>query len=456
MLKKEPTKLALSAKALRTHEAPISALIAAAVANPHLISFAAGLVDPQTLPVEECAAITQRIFADRARGQATLQYDTTLGLKPLRQQLLAHLEKLEARHASEMKLSADDILVTTGSQQTLYLVADVLLDPGDIVITANPSYFVFAGTLQSLGARVLAVPVDEDGMDVEAAAALLEQLSDNGELERVKFIYCTSFFDNPTGLTLSLARRQRLLELVQQFSRSHRILILEDAAYRELLYDGEAAPSIKSFDAENRYTILTQTFSKPFAPGIKLGYTACPPDLRDAILHQKGNHDFGSANLSQQIALETMRDGSYARHVEVLKVEYRRKRDLMLAALERHMAGPHPDPLPEYREREKDIHWTHPHGGLYVWLTLPASIDTSRQGAMFQSCIERGVMYVPGDYSFQPDPNGHVPKNHLRLSFGQVAAEQINEGIARLASVVRSVHWQLPTGNWQLSPGSVA
>lgn len=441
---KPSAKLALSAKALRTQEAPISALIAAAVANPDLISFAAGLVDPQTLPVEECAAITQRIFADRARGQVALQYDTTLGLKPLRQQLLAHLEKLEGRLASEMKLSADDILVTTGSQQTLYLVADVLLDPGDIVITANPSYFVFTGTLHSLGAKVLAVPMDEDGMDVEAVAALLEQLSDNGELNRVKFIYCTSFFDNPTGLTLSLPRRRRLLELAQQFSRSHRILILEDAAYRELIYDGEAEPSIKSFDAENRYTILTQTFSKPFAPGIKLGYTACPPDLLDAILHQKGNHDFGSANLSQQIALETMRDGSYAKHVEVLKAEYRRKRDLLLGALQTHLGS------------LADVHWTHPQGGLYVWLALPEFFNTSRQGAMFQACIERGVMYVPGEYCFQPDENGHIPKNHLRLSFGQVAAEQIDEGVARLAAVIRSQNWQPSTANRQLTPGSVA
>jgi len=417
--------ISLSAKAKRTQEAPISALIAAAVADPSLISFAAGLVDPLTLPVDECAAITQKIFADRPRAQTALQYDTTLGLRALRYQLLAHLEKLEGKSAASMSLTPDDIVLTTGSQQTLYLVGDSLIDPGDIVIAANPSYFVFTGTLQSLGAQVKTVPMDDDGMDVEAIAHLLGQLQRDGQLGKVKFIYCTSFFDNPTGLTLSLPRRKRMLEIVRQFSRDHRILILEDAAYRELRYDGEALPSIKSFDESNEFTILTQTFSKPFAPGLKLGYTAMPRSLLEPVLHQKGNHDFGSANLCQQIALEAMRDGSYSRHLELLKTEYRKKRDLMLASLDRHMP--------------RSTHWTHPHGGLYIWLTLPTSIDTSRAGRMFRESLNHHVLYVPGDYCFQPDASGAIPRNHLRLSFGQVAIEKIDEGVQRLAAVVQSL-----------------
>src|SRR5688500_16134646 len=236
-------KLVLSAKARRTREAPISALIAAAVANPDLISLAAGLVDPNTLPVEECAEITKRLFSDRSRGQSVLQYDTTLGLEPLRHQVLAHVEALEGVPASSFGVGADDVVITTGSQQSLYLIGDVLIDAGDIVIAANPSYFVFTGTLQSLGAKVLPVPVDEEGMDVEAVGRVLERLSGEGLINRVKFIYVTSFFDNPTGLTLSLPRRQRLLQIVRQYSRHRRILILEDAAYRELRYDGgEALP----------------------------------------------------------------------------------------------------------------------------------------------------------------------------------------------------------------------
>lgn len=419
--------LSFSSKTLRTREQPISYLIATALRNPSLINLAAGLVDPLTLPVEECERITHRIFSDLARGRATLQYDTTLGLSELRREALKHIEELEGLDASAMGLTADHVVLTTGSQQSLYLVSDVLLDPGDIVIAGNPSYFVYTGTLDSLGANVLAVPMDEGGMDVEAVGRLLETLEHQGRLDRVRLIYCTSYFDNPTGLSLSPERRPRLLEIARRFSRKHRLLILEDAAYRELRYDGPAVRSIKSYDAHNRHTVLTHTFSKPFAPGIKLGYTAMPDDLLHAVIQQKGNHDFGSANLSQQIALEAFRDGSYGRHVKLLQESYRLKRDAMVSALERHVP------------REAGIHWTFPHGGLYVWLTLPDSIDTSRTGPMFGKCVDAGVLYVPGGYCFQPDSSGVVPRNHVRLSFGQVAPAQIEPGIRRLAGVVESL-----------------
>ncbi|MEO6435305.1 MAG: PLP-dependent aminotransferase family protein [Tepidisphaeraceae bacterium] len=323
-----------------------------------------------------------------------------------------------------MGLTPADFVITTGSQQALYLIADVLIDPGDIVIAANPSYFVYTGTLQSLGAKVMTVPMDDGGMDVEAVDRLLARLEAEGKLDRVRFIYCTSYFDNPTGLTLSLDRRPRLLEIARNYSKSHRILILEDAAYRELLYDGPALPSIKSFDSGNIHTILACTFSKPFAPGIKTGYTAAPPDLMRAILDQKGNHDFGSASLCQHIAAEAMRSGKYLEQVEHLKAGYSKKLYTMLDALERYMP------------KATGLHWTRPHGGLYVWLTLPESIDTSRQG-MFQNAVEAGVLYVPGDYCFQPDEAGHVPKNHLRLCFGNVTHESVEPGIEKLADVVK-------------------
>ena len=387
-----------------------------------------------------------------------------------------------------MGLADEDIVVTTGSQQALYLIGDVLIDPGDIVIAANPSYFVYSGTLTSLGAKVVTVPMDDDGMDVDAVARALERIDRAGQLDRVKFVYCTSYYQNPTGLTLSAERRPRLLEIVKRFSRRQRILILEDAAYRELGYDGDALRSIKSYDPDNRYTVISQTFSKPFAPGLKLGYTAMPADLMHAVLQQKGNHDFGSANLCQHIAWESLRDGSYEKHVGVLQQAYRIKRDLLLEALERelgsgavgrlgsgevHPAGersttlpPHrptasgepgsgevrpsgeaPTTLPPHRPTAplSSVTWTRPHGGLYSWLTLPESVDTSRGGAMFQACIEAGVLYVPGDYCFQPDEAGRVPRNHLRLSFGQVHADQIGPGVERLAAVVRQQLSQIPS-----------
>jgi 2-aminoadipate transaminase len=399
--------LPLSSKARRTKEQPISFLITAALRNPRLINLAAGLVDPLTLPVEECDAITRRLFSDTSRGRATLQYDTTLGLAELRRAMLAHIGQLEGLKPGEMGLTENDLVVTTGSQQALYLIGDVLIDPGDIVIAANPSYFVYSGALASLGAQVMAVPMDDEGMDVDAVERLLGRLEHLGWLERVKLVYCTSYYQNPTGLTLSAERRPRLLEIVRRFSKRHRILILEDAAYRELRYDGPAHRSVKSYDTENRFTIISQTFSKPFAPGLKLGYTAAPPDLMHAILQQKGNHDFGSANVTQHIALEAMRDGSYGRHVEVLRAAYRAKRDAMVAALERSMP------------KAPGLLWTEPHGGLYVWLTLPDGLDTSRESPMFRACVDAGVLYVPGDYCYHPDEHGRVPTNHVRLSFGR-------------------------------------
>lgn len=420
--------LSLSSKAQRTHEQPISFLMAMALHDPHLINLAAGFVDPYTLPVEECRTISERIFSDTSRGRNALQYDTTLGLRDLRSQVLQHLESLEGKPAAAMGLTPDRLLITTGSQQSLYLAGDSLIDPGDIVIAANPTYFVYTGTLTSLGAQVLTVPMDEEGMDVEAVGRLLGRLQRQGQLNRVKFIYCTSYFDNPTGLTLSAQRRPRLLEIARSFSRSHRILILEDAAYRELRYDGEALPSIKSYDPENRYTVLTQTFSKPFAPGLKLGYTAMPEDLLHAMVQQKGNHDFGSANLAQHIALEAMRDGLYLKHVDLLRERYRGKRDAMLAALNKYLG------------EDAAVSWTRPHGGLYVWLTLPPQFDTSRASQMFASCVKAGVLYVPGDYCYQADEHGRIPRNHLRLSFGQVASELIEPGIERIAGVIRSLH----------------
>jgi 2-aminoadipate transaminase len=420
------TNLPLSSKARRTQEQPISYLITEAMRNPHLINLAAGLVDPLTLPVAETDAITRRIFADTARGRCALQYDTTLGLGELRQQLSKHIHELEGTPAPAMGIDARSIVVTTGSQQALYLIGDVLIDPGDIVIAANPSYFVFTGTLSSLGATVLPVPMDVDGMDVDAVERLLARLQKEGRLSRVKLVYCTSYYQNPTGLTLSAERRPRLLEIVKRFSAAagHRILILEDAAYRELRYDGPAHRSIKSYDPDNLFTVSSYTFSKPFAPGIKLGYSAMPDDLLHAVIQQKGNHDFGSANLTQHIALEALRDGSYHKHVVELQHAYRAKRDAMLGALRHYMPA--------------GVHWTTPHGGLYFWLTLPPTFDTARGGAFFKACVERGVLYVPGEYCFQPDPaTGSIPRNHLRLSFGQVAPDQIGAGIERLAGVVR-------------------
>lgn len=452
-----PVPLGWSAKAKRTREQPISFLIAEAFRNPKLVNFAAGLVDPWSLPVDECRDIAGRILGDVDRGRRALQYDTTVGLADLRRRCLQHLAELEGVPANKLGYSADDLVVTNGSQQALYVIADVLVDPGDIVIAANPSYFVYAGALQSLGADVRCVPMDEGGMDVDAVGRLLAAIDEQGLIDKVKFVYCTSYFDNPTGLTLAADRRPKLLELVRRYSRNHRILILEDAAYRELRYDGPVLPSIKSYDADNQHVAIAHTFSKPFAPGLKLGYTAMPKDLVHAVAQQKGNHDFGSSSLAMAIAAEAMADGSYAKQVERLKATYRAKRDAVVTALDAAFGpegssgvvgwsgggvkaegnGHAATPPPHYPTTPPRISYTRPNGGLYVWMTLPPGLDASRTGPLFPAAIEAGVLYVPGDYCFQPDEVGHTPTNHMRLCFGQVHPDQIPLGVERLAGVLK-------------------
>ncbi len=426
-MKGEPAHLGLplSSRGQRAREQPISYLISAALGNPELVNLAAGLVDPWTLPAAETGAIANKIMADPARAVMALQYDGTSGNKPLRQRVLRHLEELDHLEPGGLGLGAEQILLTTGSQQALYLIGDVLIDPGDLVIVESPSYFVYTGTLEAFGAKLVGVPMDQGGMDVDALERLLGQMEADGRLDRLKLIYCTSYYQNPTGLSLSAERRPRLVELARRFSRRHRLLILEDAAYRELRYDGEALPSIKRFDPANQYTILTQTFSKPFAPGIKLGYTAMPADLAEPVLRQKGNHDFGSSSLCQQIALEALESGVYHQHVEELCRMYRRKRDATVSAIEKHLVAAHPS-----------VRYVHPHGGLYVWVTLPEGMDTSRHGRLFAAALERGVLYVPGDYCFGEE---NLSRHQLRLSFGQVALERIETGIQRLAAAVGDV-----------------
>ncbi|MGF1633591.1 MAG: PLP-dependent aminotransferase family protein [Phycisphaerae bacterium] len=417
--------LCLSAKALRTEEQPISFLMAAAVqGGPDLISLAAGLIDPETLPIDDVRAACDRLLTPGPRGKETLQYGTTHGLRRLRAKVVEHVCRLDGTTCDDLSLTPDNVIVTTGSQQSLYLLAETLLDVGDIVIAADPSYFVYTGTLASFGAKVLTVPMDAGGMSMDALEHLLQQLERDGRLPRVKFIYCQSYYQNPTGLTLAEDRRPRLVELARRFSTHHRLLVLEDAAYRELGYDAPPPPSVKRYDPQNLYVATTFTFSKPFSAGLKTGYAILPDDLVDPVLQQKGNHDFGSPNLCQQIVDEALETGVYARHLDGLKKAYKAKRDAMLAALEKHMPA--------------EAYWTKPGGGLYVWLTLPEGTDTGRHGPMFAECLRAGVMYVPGAFCHQPDGSGHRPGNSCRLSFGVVPLERIELGIERLAGVIKA------------------
>ncbi|QJW96299.1 aminotransferase-like domain-containing protein [Frigoriglobus tundricola] len=421
-----PAPLLRSGKSNRTTDSPISYFIKKAIETPGLISFAAGLVDEGSLPVDDVRVAAAEILADPLTGRAALQYGSTQGLPELREQVLQLVCTADGVKPADVNLTAADVCITTGSQQLLYLLGEVLFDPGDIVITEAPSYFVFHSLLVSHGTKVLTVPMDAAGMRVDELEALLERLRRSGDLARVRGIYTVDYFQNPTGLTLAVERRKRLVELARRFSTDHRIIVLEDAAYRELRFTGGDLPSVKRFDTTNEFVVYTGTFSKPCAPGLKTGYAILPPDLMAPILHLKGSHDFGSANLSQHIAARLIASGAYARHAEELRAVYRHKRDVMLNALGAEFAD-----FPA-------ASWTVPDGGFYVWLTLDG-IDTGPNGPLVPAALEAGVLYVPGEFGHVPDESGSSPSNECRLCFGVATTEQVTEGIRRLRKACAAV-----------------
>jgi 2-aminoadipate transaminase len=411
----------LSTRALQTADQPISYFMQQAVENPNLISLAAGLVDPISLPAHDVRTALDEILSRPAAARAALQYGTTQGYAPLRERLLARTVALDDAAPADLALTTDDVVLTTGSQQLLYILGELLLDPGDLVITEAPSYFVYQGTLDSLGARTLSVPMDEHGMNTDALERLLARLERSGELARLRMIYTVDYFQNPSGLTLSLPRRQHLVELARRYSRHHRLFILEDAAYRELRYDGPDLPSVKSFDTDNGHVILAMTFSKPCAPGLKTGYGILPRDLMAPLLRLKGNHDFGSNNLTQHLLDRLLSSGAYDRHVAELCDVYHGKRAALLEALaEEFPAG-------------SGVRWTRPDGGLYVWLTFPPGIDTGPQSRLMHAALREGVLYVPGQFCYVTGEGSTIPTNEARLSFGVAEPEQLREGIRRLA-----------------------
>jgi 2-aminoadipate transaminase len=414
-----PSPLRFSAKAARTPESPISHFMEVALGNPNLISLAAGFVDTGSLPVTEVQQAVNEILSDPASARAALQYGTTQGYRPLVEEIVKHVSGLDGKTPAEFGVTARDTMVTTGSQQLLYMLGEVLFDPDDIVLTEAPSYFVYHSVLASKGVRVVTVPMDDDGLIPEELDRVLAGLERAGQLGRVKLLYTVDYFQNPTGLTLSAGRRPKVVEIIRRYSKAHRILILEDAAYRELRYEGDELPSLKSFDPDNRHVIYAGTFSKPCSPGLKTGYALMPHELIEPLVRLKGNHDFGSNNLSQHVLYRLMKSGAYAKHVEYLRGVYRAKRDTMLNALEAAFGD-----WPE-------VHWTRPKGGMFVWFTLPEDIATSEGSAFLKAALAEGVLYIPGEFGHVSE-TGPVPTNEARLSYGDATVEQIKAGVKRL------------------------
>ncbi len=402
-----------------------SQLMATSLAHPKLISLAVGFVDQETLPVEPTRKALETLWSDPQRSRAALQYGTTIGHAPLRQAVLDRMLRADGTTARQQNLSVQQVVITAGSNQLLYLVSDILLDPGDIVISGAPTYFVYMGTLDNLGARTIGVETDQDGLIPEAIEEELGRLDRAGELARVKAIYAVTYYDNPSGVNVPAVRRAALVELAKRWSRRRKIYLIEDAAYRDLRYYGDDVPSLRSFDPEGETVIHAGTFSKSYSPGIRVGWGILPPQLLEGVLAEKGNIDFGSPHFNQILMTTVLELGLFDAHLDALRESYRRKIDAALAAFAQWLA-----PL--------GVGWVRPTGGLYVWLQLPATIDTGVSGALFDRAVEEGVLYVPGECCY---PRlGHPRRSHMiRLSFGVPSCQAIRQGVEALGRAIRKV-----------------
>lgn len=416
----------LSARGRRSVDSPIGVLMQRALARPELISLAAGFVDPATLPAEAVDAACRSVLASPASAKLALQYGTTAGDALLRRQVLTRLERLDGPTAAR---HLDQVVLTAGSNQFLATVTALACDPGDVVLCTAPTYFVYLGLLENLGVRAIGVEMDGDGMKPEALEAALAECTARGERERVKLVYVVPDFDNPRGATLSLDRRKRILEIVERerdLHPEHPLYILEDAAYRELCFDGASLPSLLSLDASQDTVLHAFTFSKSLSPGVRVGGGIVPHGWVGRLLGMKGNDDFGSPHFSQRVVSEVLHSGAYEPHLETLRTAYKAKRDATLAALEVEFAD-----LP-------GVQWQIPQGGLYVWLELPPEIDTGAEGALFGLAMDAGMIYVPGVYAF-PAEGAAVRRSCIRLSYGVQPPERITLGVAALAKAVRRI-----------------
>src|SRR3954468_21252596 len=389
--------------AARTREMKSSAMrdLMAITERPDVISLAGGLPDTSTFPAESFASIMSKVAVDSCA--AALQYGPTEGLARVKEVIAFVME------AEGTLVDPDDVLVTTGGQQVIDLVCKTLLDPGDVVIAEAPTYPGAVPAFASYQADVVQVAMDGDGMVVDELEATLERLDREGR--RPKFIYTIPNFQNPAGVTMSLPRRRRLVEV----ARERELLVLEDTPYGLLRYEGEPLPTLRSLDG-GEFVIYLGTFSKILSPGIRLGWTVAPlPGLEKMNLGKQAS-DLCSSSLSQLFVATYFAEGHWQDYIATLRDLYRRRRDTMLDALAEHLPP--------------EAAWTHPAGGLFIWATLPDYIDTTD---LLARALSRNVAFVPGRAAYLDGRGG----SSMRLNFSGVDDDAIREGVRRIGEVVR-------------------
>ena len=372
----------------------------AVTARPEVISLAGGLPDTSTFPPQTFAAQMTRIAQESAAE--ALQYGPTEGFRETVDCIL------QVMGAEGMLPDPEDVIVTTGGQQAIDLIGKTLIDPGDAVICEAPTYPGAIPVFCSYQADVIQVECDAEGMRIEELEGVLEKLSAEGR--RPKFVYSVPSFQNPAGVTMSLERRRRLVELARQ----RELLVVEDNPYGLLRFGGEALPPLYQLDGGD-FVIYVGTFSKILSPGIRLGWAVAPPPVMEKVVLGKQASDLCTSTLTQYFVREYFAAGSWREYVESLVEIYRCRRDAMVDALRRHFPP--------------QATWTEPEGGLFIWATLPDYIDT---GDLLAKALRDDVAFVPGQAAYV-DGRG---RSSMRLNFSAVGEDEIREGIRRIGKVV--------------------
>jgi 2-aminoadipate transaminase len=369
--------------------------------RPDIISFGGGLPAPETFPVKELEDIACQTL--REKGAMALQYGPTEGEMPLREEVA----KWMAREKATIK--AENILITSGSQQGLDIVGKIFLDPKDIVVMEIPTYIGGLQAFSAYGAKMIGVPQDDQGMKMDLLEKTLARLVRRNK--KPKFIYVVPDFQNPSGVTMSWERRKRLLELAYKYE----VPIVEDSPYRDLRFAGENIPAIYSLDTENQVIVLG-TFSKLLCPGLRLAWITAPAEWMDRMVVAKQAMDLCSSTFTQLIVAEYLKRGLLQEQIEKIRELYARKREVMIQALKKYMP--------------KGVKWTEPEGGLFLWVKLPRKMSAND---LFPKAVENKVAYVVGS-AFHCDGKG---QNTMRINFSYPSEQQIDEGIMRLAKMVR-------------------
>jgi 2-aminoadipate transaminase len=377
----------------------------ATLSRPGIISLAGGFPDTRAFGEEAFREVSHNVAGDSAQA---LQYGPTAGLEGIKD-IIVDVMAVEGTRANQ-----EDVFVTTGAQQGLDLVGKVFLDEGDAVLCEGPTY---AGALNAFAAyrpRVLHVPMDRAGMMPNVAREALKKARKQGI--HVKFIYTVPNFQNPTGVTLAVQRRRELLEIAREYD----LVILEDNPYGMLRFEGEALPAIAALEQETTggtdRVVYLGTFSKIFAPGVRLGWVHAQPGILHKLNIGKQGADLCSSNLTQMMIYSYFKHADWSGYVKRLTALYKERRDAMLDSLAEFMP--------------KEVHWTHPEGGLFVWATLPSYVDAT---SMLPRAISRNVAYVPGEGFYA----GGSGKNCMRLNFSFVEPGKIRRGIELLSEVIR-------------------